>query len=97
MDRRSFLKSAGAGALAASAILPLSLNAFSAEAAIRSADTTKLFKNTPQLTQMRGFGGQDIGCDNALIEGKIPAELRGVFYRNGPGLFERGAALSALV
>ncbi len=90
MDRRSFLKSAGAGALAASATLPLSLNAFSADAAIRSADTSKLFKNTPQLTQMRGFGGQDIGCDNALIEGKIPAELRGVFYRNGPGLFERG-------
>jgi len=26
----------------------------------------------------------------AGVEGKIPAELRGTLYRNGPGLFDRG-------
>lgn len=92
MDRRSFLKSAGAGVsvVAASATLPLGINAFGATLSTRPADSMPLFKNTPQLAPMRGFGGQDISCDNALLEGNIPAALRGVFYRNGPGLFERG-------
>jgi all-trans-8'-apo-beta-carotenal 15,15'-oxygenase len=26
----------------------------------------------------------------ARVEGKVPAELRGTLYRNGPGLFDRG-------
>jgi len=26
----------------------------------------------------------------AKVEGKLPAELRGTLYRNGPGLFDRG-------
>src|SRR6266540_2846306 len=26
----------------------------------------------------------------ARVEGRIPSELRGTFYRNGPGLFDRG-------
>ena len=25
----------------------------------------------------------------AIVEGKIPQEIRGILYRNGPGLFER--------
>lgn len=77
MNRRSFLHALGAGAALAS-LLPA------------SAYAKPLFANNPRLTPMRGFGGQDVACDNVLIEGKIPAELRGVFFRNGPGLFERG-------
>ncbi len=103
MDRRAFFKSAGAvSAVAATAAIPLnciaqtSKNASNtaprAELAATSAEASKaksLFSNNPQLTPMRGFGGQDVSCENLAIEGKIPAELRGVFYRNGPGLFER--------
>lgn len=49
-----------------------------------------LFTPNPALTPLRGFAGQDVACARAAIEGKLPADLRGVFYRNGPGLFERG-------
>lgn len=79
MDRRSFLQSLSAIAAGATgAALPFGL----------SANT--LFANNPKLTPMRGFTGQDVASGNLTIEGKIPDELRGVFYRNGPGLFERG-------
>jgi all-trans-8'-apo-beta-carotenal 15,15'-oxygenase len=85
MNRRSFLHTLGAGAALASPWA--SLPAF-AEGQLRSAKP--LFANNPRLTPMRGYSGQDVACENVLIEGKIPAELRGVFFRNGPGLFERG-------
>jgi carotenoid cleavage dioxygenase len=42
------------------------------------------------MTPLRGYQGQDVSCQRAAVEGKLPRELRGVFYRNGPGLFERG-------
>jgi carotenoid cleavage dioxygenase-like enzyme len=42
-----------------------------------------LFTNNPQFTPLRGLTGQGVSCDNLTIEGKIPAEQRGVFYRNG--------------
>jgi all-trans-8'-apo-beta-carotenal 15,15'-oxygenase len=79
MDRRSFLS-----ATVAAAALPL------AGAALAESQSKLLFANNPRLTPMRGFAGQDVACENLAIEGKIPKELRGVFYRNGPGLFERG-------
>ena len=86
MDRRHFLKSVG---IAAASAAPAGL--LQASPAINGAPARKtLFANNPNLTPLRGFHGQDVSCDAALIEGKIPAELRGVFYRNGPGLFERG-------
>lgn len=49
-----------------------------------------IFTGPAELTPLRGFTGQDVSCDAASIEGRLPAALRGVFYRNGPGLFERG-------
>ena len=79
MDRRSFLS-----ATVAAAALPF------AGASFAKAESKPLFANNSHLTPMRGFAGQDVACDNLAIEGKIPKELRGVFYRNGPGLFERG-------
>lgn len=81
MDRRHFLSALAAGALAAP------LRSLAAEAAEREC---ALFTSNPQLTPLRGFAGQDIACDALAIEGSIPAALRGTFYRNGPGLFERG-------
>ncbi len=87
MDRRHFFKSAGS-AIAATAV-PAAL--FHPASGYAATSTVKnLFTHNPELTPLRGFHGQDVACDGALIEGKIPAELRGVFYRNGPGLFERG-------
>jgi all-trans-8'-apo-beta-carotenal 15,15'-oxygenase len=80
MNRRSFLHAIGAGAALA---LPAALISSGAYA-------KPLFANNPRLTPMRGFGGQEVACENVLVEGKIPAGLRGVFFRNGPGLFERG-------
>ena len=81
MDRRHFLGALAAGALAAP------LRGLAAEAAERER---ALFSSNPNLTPLRGFAGQDIACDALAIEGSIPAALRGTFYRNGPGLFERG-------
>ncbi len=48
-----------------------------------------LFENAAR-TPLRGWQGQDVFCESAWVEGKLPVGLRGVFYRNGPGLFERG-------
>ena len=80
MNRRSFLQT-----ISATAAVVLPGTVFSA-----TAKAAPLFANNPRLTPLRGFSGQDVGCDNVSVEGKIPAALRGVFFRNGPGLFERG-------
>jgi carotenoid cleavage dioxygenase len=84
MNRRHFFHSmtaaAGAAALPSLAI---------AQTAAAKAPSTLLFDN-PARAPLRGWHGQDVSCESTLIEGKLPAELRGVFYRNGPGLFERG-------
>ncbi|MBP8120889.1 MAG: carotenoid oxygenase family protein [Burkholderiales bacterium] len=86
MDRRLFFKAAGVAAAAGSPLSALlhSGPGFAADVAKPS------FVGNLQRTPLRGFQGQDIGCDSALIEGRLPAALRGAFYRNGPGLFERG-------
>lgn len=85
MDRRHFFRSLGAAA--AASVAPGAL----LHAATGSSLPAKpLFTANPHRTPLRGFHGQDVACDSALIEGKLPAALRGVFYRNGPGLFERG-------
>lgn len=80
MNRRHFFKSAGlaAGALVLPGVVC---------AAIGTEKT--LFKANPNLTPLRGFRGQDVACDNAWIEGTLPKDLRGDFFRDGPGLFER--------
>ena len=81
MNRRNFF--ASVGATAAGVAMPT------------AALSKPLFAPNPALTPLRGFAGQDIACERAAIEGKLPADLRGVFYRNGPGLFERGAGKNA--
>lgn len=43
----------------------------------------------PELAPLRGLDGQ--GLDGAaVIEGRLPAALRGRYFRNGPGLMQRG-------
>jgi all-trans-8'-apo-beta-carotenal 15,15'-oxygenase len=87
MDRRHFLQTGLAATAAAST--PFALNSAFA-ASTNAAPREALFSKHPSLTPLRGYAGQDVMCERAMIEGKLPADLRGVFYRNGPGLFERG-------
>lgn len=44
----------------------------------------------PELAPLRGLGGEDLD-GRAVIEGRLPAGLRGRYFRNGPGLMQRGA------
>ncbi len=88
MDRRTFFRSTGA--TLAAAVLPINATFAASGRQIGISATALDFH--PSLTPMRGFHGQDVSCERALIEGKIPHDLRGTFYRNGPGLFERGGA-----
>ena len=88
MNRRNFIVSVGA--VAAAGTLPSS-----AFANVAAAASKPLFSGPPRMTPLRGFAGQDVMCERAAIEGKLPAALRGVFYRNGPGLFERGVGANA--
>ena len=44
--------------------------------------------DAPELAPLRGLDGQ--GLDGAaVIEGRLPAALRGRYFRNGPGLMQR--------
>lgn len=85
MDRRHFFQRAGAAA--AASFLP---SLAQSQAAYRLGVTKELFQANARLTPLRGYHGQDVSCGNAWIEGQIPSDLRGDFFRNGPGLFERG-------
>ncbi|MBL8513235.1 MAG: carotenoid oxygenase family protein, partial [Betaproteobacteria bacterium] len=85
MNRRHFFHSLSAAAGAAA----LPSLALAQAAGVKAPGTPPLFDN-PMRAPLRGWHGQDVFCESAHIEGKLPAELRGVFYRNGPGLFERG-------
>jgi carotenoid cleavage dioxygenase len=86
MNRRHFFSStvALAGIAGAPAAWPRST------APATSSTPTGLLFDNPLRTPLRGYHGQDVACDAVHIEGKLPVDLRGVFYRNGPGLFERG-------
>lgn len=87
MDRRHFFQAGLAGAAAA-------VSPFTLHTAMAGTPRQSLLSKHPSLTPLRGFAGQDVMCERAAIEGKIPDDLRGVFYRNGPGLFERGIGAS---
>jgi carotenoid cleavage dioxygenase len=88
MNRRNFFSSVGSAA--AVAAIPGALPSAFAQHDAATSPPAK-FANNPALTPLRGYRGQNVMCDRAAVEGKIPADLRGVFYRNGPGLFERGS------
>ncbi|MBV1775421.1 carotenoid oxygenase family protein [Burkholderiaceae bacterium DAT-1] len=80
MQRRQFLHALGLAALSSAA----------PDALAKLTFEQPLFKGTPLTSYLAGYQGQDLSCDAAWIEGTLPDDLRGVFYRNGPALFERG-------
>ena len=82
MKRREFLFASG-GAVLSSALLANTPTLFKSEFAAAVA-------RDPRLTPYRGTAA-DLNCEALTIEGKLPAELRGRFYRNGPANFERGS------
>ena len=85
MNRRHFFQSLGVAASS------FALPAWATQTGLTQAGTSTkfapLFQANPKLTCLRGYRGQDVSCDKAWVEGKIPADLRGDFFRNGPGLF----------
>jgi len=88
MNRRHFLQSIGIASSALAA--PVWADQAGLNNSAKSTKSAALFQANPKLTCLRGYRGQDVSCDKAWIEGKLPADLRGDFFRNGPGLFERG-------
>lgn len=85
MQRRHFLRSATAAALAAPFVPSFAAEAAASTAWQRPAD----FGSHAALQPMRGLQGQDLACDNAVVSGRWPEGLRGTLFRNGPALFER--------
>ena len=81
MKRREFLI-AGGSALFSGALVANTPSIFKSEFAAAAA-------TDPRLTPYRGTA-TDLSCEALSIEGKLPADLRGRFYRNGPANFERG-------
>jgi len=85
MDRRRFLQAGlGLGTLA------LANAAHADDAHAGTAETYRRFhaalERDPGLSVYASREGSQQG--DAVIEGQLPADLRGVFYRNGPGRFE---------
>ncbi|TXI91297.1 MAG: apocarotenoid-15,15'-oxygenase [Burkholderiaceae bacterium] len=92
MNRRHFFHLAGAAAAAkmfTHSSLAQAQTTSGMQSQINLGATSSGFQHNPRLTPIRGYRGQDVSCESAYIEGKIPNSLRGHFYRNGPGLFER--------
>lgn len=44
----------------------------------------------PELRPLQGLSGQDLDCADCAVEGRLPVGLAGTYYRNGPGLMQRG-------
>lgn len=82
MKRREFLFATGSAALSG-ALFANTPSIFKSEFAAAVA-------RDPRLTPYRGTAA-DLNCDALTIEGTLPTELRGRFYRNGPANFERGS------
>ncbi|USX24123.1 carotenoid oxygenase family protein [Oxalobacteraceae bacterium OTU3CINTB1] len=64
----------------------------SAGPAFADSETSRRFhqalERNPRLSVYADTGGEQTGL--ALVGGSMPADLNGVFYRNGPGRFELG-------
>lgn len=82
MNRRNFISSG----------ISLGALGLASGSAFADADTYKRFqaalKNDPTLIVYADTVEENAG--EAVIKGRIPADLNGVFYRNGPGRFDLG-------
>ncbi|WP_457356585.1 carotenoid oxygenase family protein [Roseateles sp. P5_D6] len=73
--RRSLLTALLAGGLSPELLaLGLPVDTFAADA--------------PELLPLRGLNGENLDA-SAVVEGRLPAALRGRYFRNGPGLMQR--------
>jgi all-trans-8'-apo-beta-carotenal 15,15'-oxygenase len=81
MDRRHFLSSIGLGALA-----------LAPAAARADSDTLRRFHNALAQDRSLAIYVDQVGdqAGGATVQGRLPADLNGVFFRNGPGRFELG-------
>jgi all-trans-8'-apo-beta-carotenal 15,15'-oxygenase len=89
MDRRQFLLSSASTAALTATGAALFSNASHALPTNFKSQFAAAAEKDLRLTPYRG-AAQDLYCEALTIEGKLPAELRGRFYRNGPAKFERG-------
>ncbi|MBB4843958.1 carotenoid cleavage dioxygenase [Paucibacter oligotrophus] len=80
MQRRELLKAGLAG---------LGLNSLQ-EAWALGAPLSNSFGSAPELLPFQGLNGQDLAAQDLQIEGRLPRQLRGVYYKNGPALMARG-------
>ena len=79
MNRKQFLKTAGIGT---ASLLAAPMIAEQISLKMKSKhDYSQAFGLARSLREEHSY--------HPLVEGKIPAEIRGTLYRNGPGLFER--------
>lgn len=87
MNRRHFLRNFATGA-AALAFAPGLLRA---EVAVAS-DSTRFARGLaekPWLAGWKTIGREALGPTTAALDGRLPRDLAGVLYRNGPAWFER--------
>ena len=45
--------------------------------------------DAPELAPLRGLAGEGLDAERTVVEGRLPAALRGRYFRNGPGLMQR--------
>ncbi len=84
-DRRAFLAVAGAGLAATAAAWPVQAGARVQD---RSAgEFAAARRSDPRLVAFEN--GHETDLARLRIEGTMPAELSGLFHRNGPAVFER--------
>ena len=81
--RRSFLRAAGLAGLAP--LFPLHA---AAGGGSWSESFSRALEKNPMLLGWRSVHADRLRCE-ARIEGRLPAELRGIFYRNGPAVYQR--------
>ena len=93
MDRRGFLQSASGLALGGVCLSPIAM----AYEKLLETDPMRQAKiafdaaliNNPRLVGFAGVGS-DFPLQDLTIEGRLPKDLQGRFYRNGPAVHERG-------
>ena len=81
--RRHFLRATGLAGVA-----PLAIPRLAVGAEDWSGDFARALEANPVLLGWRGVDADRLQC-TARIEGRLPDELRGTFYRNGPSVHER--------
>ena len=82
-NRRRFLRATGLAGLA-----PLCAPHAATGAGDWSEDFARALETNPMLLGWRSVHADQLRCE-ARIEGRLPAELQGTFYRNGPAVFQR--------